>query len=167
MIFIIKYWFILVINNELLFYNSTHLPFSRCTTQWSRPTLLAFIHVMGRDERWSCLGSVLYRVSISFLIIHGIISPNHPDPDDFMIKLRWALFVTYTIIQSITISEFNVVPASLTTRVLFDINFCCCRRWEPQCFPKPSSYTLLHIEHSSDTGLACHNVWALSQYCRK
>ncbi len=35
-------------------------------SQWSRPTLLAFIHVIGRDERWSRLGSVLY---ISFYIM--------------------------------------------------------------------------------------------------
>ncbi len=48
--------------------------------------LFAFIHVMGRDERWSRLGSVLYIVSISFLIIYGIIQPNHPDPDDFTLS---------------------------------------------------------------------------------
>ncbi len=32
------------------------------------------------------LGSVLYIVSISFLIIYGIILPNHPDPDDFTLS---------------------------------------------------------------------------------
>ncbi len=41
---------------------------------------------MGRDERWSRLGSVLYIVSKSFLIIYGIIWPNHPDPDDFTLS---------------------------------------------------------------------------------
>ncbi len=37
--------------------------------------LLAFIHVIGRDEKWSRLGCVTYIVSISFLIIYGNISP--------------------------------------------------------------------------------------------
>ncbi len=50
---------------------------------------------------------MLYIVSISFIIIYGIISPNHPDPNDFtlstgplqalVITVVWTLAVLYHI----------------------------------------------------------------------
>ncbi len=74
--------------------------------------LLAFIHVIGRDEKWSRLGCVTYIVSISYM------GTYHPYPDDFTLStgimsevpvlrvLHQALLLTLFLFQKCLGSSF-------------------------------------------------------------